>query len=259
MTYIYLEKLNQKPLSIGDILVIKSLDCPHFFSLRPRSGEFWNFTDLNGFLAGGEVLNMDKKNKISKSEISVLIKNINYQKKAENTENTESKEFKEGAGEIFIAILDKPYLDKLFEIIPLTHFNKITLFSSQHSQIPTQSLNLSRYKNILIRSCEQCHNLQLPSIQIIPSFPGLLDILPKNAAFLDSTAFDNITNITTNQNSYSSYNLPFIIGPEGGFSKNENELIDNFIKMNEKSMKIYLGEKVFPAWFMPAVLTNFLK
>jgi 16S rRNA (uracil1498-N3)-methyltransferase len=196
----------------------------HFFSMRVKVGQVVFASNLSGTIAKIEILKIDKKNKqieykiISRKEVLKKTEKILYQ-----------------------AILDKNYLEKLFEILPILEVTKICLFASQFS-LDTK-IKIERLEKILIRSCEQCQNPFLPKVEILEKNDifNILDsqthiILEKN---LDYTLSD--LNQDTNFENFLKI-IP-LVGPEGGWSKEE---LDFFRQKNLRFVN--LGNIVYPAW-----------
>lgn len=122
-----------------------------------------------------------------------------------------------------------PYLNELF-------VEKITFFYSDFSQ-RNEKINIEKLNKILINSSMQCGRMSIMKLEILNNLQEVLDC-NKDAIALDFNA---------NQCNIKSYNS-FIIGPEGGFSKNEKELlkdrsfgINNPLIMRSKTAAIFVA------------------
>lgn len=93
---------------------------------------------------------------------------------------------------------------------------KITLFYSDFSQ-KNEKINLDRLNKILINSSMQCGRLHLLDIEVLEDLKSVLTNYPNALAF----DFDSGLNIK-----FADLDS-IIIGPEGGFSKHEKELLKN--------------------------------
>lgn len=122
-----------------------------------------------------------------------------------------------------------PYLNELF-------VEKITFFYSDFSQ-KNEKINIEKLNKILINSSMQCGRMSIMKLEILNNLQEVLDC-NKDAIALDFNA---------NQCNIKSYNS-FIIGPEGGFSKNEKEVlkdrsfgINNPLIMRSKTAAIFVA------------------
>lgn len=122
-----------------------------------------------------------------------------------------------------------PYLNELF-------VEKITFFYSDFSQ-RNEKINIEKLNKILINSSMQCGRMSIMKLEILNNLQEVLDC-NKDAIALDFNA---------NQCNIKSYNS-FIIGPEGGFSKNEKEVlkdrsfgINNPLIMRSKTAAIFVA------------------
>ena len=122
-----------------------------------------------------------------------------------------------------------PYLNELF-------VEKITFFYSDFSQ-RNEKINIEKLNKILINSSMQCGRMSIMKLEILNNLQEVLDC-NKDAIALDFNA---------NQCNIKNYNS-FIIGPEGGFSKNEKEVlkdrsfgINNPLIMRSKTAAIFVA------------------
>jgi 16S rRNA (uracil1498-N3)-methyltransferase len=192
----------------------------HLKSIRPKEGQILKITDLKGSIYKVKTTSYNFKTGLGSFEIIEKIKTTNYPKKI-----------------LIQCITDKLYLEKMMEVLPLAKISEIELVYSEFS--PKQSLNPERLKLILIRACEQseCHTLPLLKI----SDKTLLEF-----NFLENTTYLELPEkeqTIKNQDDLKKDWQQIIVGPEGGFSKNE---ILNFQNMNLKPSFIDCG--VLPAW-----------
>jgi RsmE family RNA methyltransferase len=215
--YFYLPDLNQrqiqKPLS------------DHLLSCRIKDGEKIFATDLNGNLAEFLVSEVD-------------LKKGNYRFGLLQKQQFEPPKTPR------ILIQGQPerlYIEKICEILPLAGIDRLILFASDYTQ--KQNLNLARLDKILIRSCEQSHQVYKPEIEIVErkAFPDLiaklrpvvLDIFPKN---------EN-KQIQSNSQRISDNTISALVGPEGGWSVKELEVFRH-LGLEFQS----LGDTIYPAW-----------
>jgi 16S rRNA (uracil1498-N3)-methyltransferase len=190
----------------------------HIKTMRPKEGAVLRITDLNGTIATIKILNYDFKTGLGEYKI------------IEDTKLEKQKD------QILIqSIIDKNYLDKLCEIIPINNITKLVLVESDYSNVP--NINLERLNLILTRSCEQCENPYLPTIELITK-TKLTQYLKSNntkATVLELPSKNNQT-LTAKLDT-------IIVGPEGGFSPEEVLFfIDNQYPFYS------LNCNVLPAW-----------
>ncbi len=114
---------------------------------------------------------------------------------------------------IIQAVIDMSEFSKILPSLNELFVGKISLFYGDFSQ-KNQKINIERLKKILINSSMQCGRLSLMKIEIFDNLDSVIDTY-KNAVALD---FDNKNTNLANKNS-------IIIGPEGGFSQRERNLM----------------------------------
>ncbi|MBR7118149.1 MAG: 16S rRNA (uracil(1498)-N(3))-methyltransferase [Helicobacteraceae bacterium] len=122
-----------------------------------------------------------------------------------------------------------PYLNELF-------VEKITFFYSDFSQ-RNEKINTEKLHKILLNSSMQCGRLSIMKIEIMKNLNEVLN------NYKDSMALD----FNNNRIDIKKHNS-FIIGPEGGFSKNERGLlkdrlfgINNPLVMRAKTASIFVA------------------
>lgn len=138
---------------------------------------------------------------------------------------------------LFQAKIDKLYLEKLVEILPIVEVSKLVLFPSKNS-VKT-SYNFPRIKRILKRSCLQTENPFLTEISEM-SFQEALSLMIKQKTLVleKNPNFEKIKNSEISTSCYSA-----VVGPEGGFTEEELKIFEG------QGLKFCsLGQKVFPAW-----------
>ncbi len=112
---------------------------------------------------------------------------------------------------------------------------------TQHVQF--ESFKKDRYEKITIEAAEQCGRIDLPIIHTPLKIKQFIENLPKNYEW-------HFGSLQTSNNLETSRNVPhgFIIGPEGGFSKNEEEWL-NQSKAQPFSMgKLILRTETAALW-----------
>jgi 16S rRNA (uracil1498-N3)-methyltransferase len=212
--YFYIPYLHTQQISLPQ--------SAHLVSCRISAGDLVQATDLRGNLATLKITTAEPKSGIYKFEI------ISTHTRKNNTQKNI----------LFQAKIDKLYLEKLVEIVPLANIDKVVFFDSDYSQ-KKQSVNLERLEKILIRSCEQSQTIFKPELIFIDSDTELLSQIKKcNPIVLEGK-------IPTTKDSNHSPNIlnSIVVGPEGGWSLKELAL---FKSLNLRFKN--LGDSVYPAW-----------
>jgi RsmE family RNA methyltransferase len=138
---------------------------------------------------------------------------------------------------LFQAIPEKLYLEKLVEIATLSGFKKINLFKSDFS--PTQTLNLSRLRKISLQATLLSERTEICEISTIEK-NEVWDLNHAESIVLQKS--DSKTTVPKNIRNV-------VVGPEGGWSKAEQELFKNL-----QIQKLSLGlDVVYPAWMAGSV------
>lgn len=187
----------------------------HLWSLRVKPGNTLQATDLNGTLASIQIQEVNK----SKQTLSYLVKSKEqarpYPKKI-----------------LYQAQIDRLYLEKLIEVLPLARITKLIIFRSQNSL--KQQINIERLDKILTRSCEQSESLWKP--EIIVTDTSLEEILKTQKPLVLEQTKDSRLKQKNHVDSV-------LVGPEGGWSDAEKSLFKDL------NTQIYsLGKVNLPAW-----------
>ncbi len=189
----------------------------HIKVIRPKPGSVLKLTDLNGTI------------------YTITVDDYDFKKASGKYTINDSKVIQKPNPKILIqSIVDKAYLEKLFEILPIPLITKVVLVYSYFS--PSQKINMDRLNLILKRSCEQCENPYLPEI-ILESLP-LTEYIYKNSIRPTVLELPSKNSQTIN----TKTNL-VLVGPEGGFSKEESDLFQK-LKLPFYSIK----SNVLPSW-----------
>jgi 16S rRNA (uracil1498-N3)-methyltransferase len=117
-------------------------------------------------------------------------------------------------------IIDPKNIEKTLPSLNEIGISKITFIYCDYSQ-RNFKLKLERIEKILINSCQQCGRSDLMKIEIINSSKEFFE---KYKNF--STLNFNGKEITSNK-----ITLPVLIGPEGGFSENEEKNFKEIYKL----------------------------
>ena len=209
--------------------ILRGAIVDHLISTRIQTDQIFDITNLQGSRWQVKLIYIDKKNRaaqVSLIQFEYIKRSIAYPR----VNNT-----------LIQSQVDKSYLEKMFEILPFSLFDKVVLFHSQYSL--KQEINLERLDKILIRSLEQSQQIYKP--EIILSQDSI------NRLIQDYTSGGEINFILDTQkqspkiqnNPKHNFNNSVVwIGPEGGWSKAELELFNN------QFQHINLGTVIYPAW-----------
>ncbi len=209
--------------------ILKGSIVDHLISTRIQPDQIFDITNLQGSRWQVKLIRIDKKAKtaqISLIEFEYIKRSIAYPR----VNNT-----------LIQAQVDKSYLEKMFEILPFSVFDKVILFRSQYS--PKQEINLERLDKILIRSLEQSQQIYKPEITLSQdSINHLIQDYTSGSKvnFILNTQLQSPQSQDTLKD---NFNKSIIwIGPEGGWSKSElNSFPEDFEHIN-------LGTVIYPAW-----------
>jgi len=205
--YFYVTNLNNQTISREA--------AEHLLAMRVKPGEVVFLTDLQGHVKQAEILNIDKKIK------AITYQTISYQIQPKPPEKV-----------LIQSIPDKRYLDKLAEILPFSSFTRLILVSTHNSS--QYSVNLTRLRKISIRSCELAERSW--AIEI-----NQADSLSTALANLDTSKL--VVLHPSGQGAKTSDWTGCLVGPEGGWTKEELNLFQN-LGLQQYS----LGKTIYPAW-----------
>jgi 16S rRNA (uracil1498-N3)-methyltransferase len=117
-------------------------------------------------------------------------------------------------------IIDPKNIEKTLPTLNEIGVRKISFVYCDFSQ-RNFKLKLDRIKKILINSCQQCGRSDLMEIEILNSSKEFFEKY-KNFSVLNFNGKEIMSNNIT---------LPILIGPEGGFSKEEEKKFDEIYKL----------------------------
>jgi 16S rRNA (uracil1498-N3)-methyltransferase len=211
--YIFIPKLESQTLSPEHSM--------HLWSLRPKVGEVFGCTDLNGQVAKLKILEVDKRAKTFEIEIWDIFRTGN------DSQNV-----------LFQAIPDKIYLDKLFEILPFCNLSTLYFFFSDRSL--EYQLNLERLDKILVRSCEQAEIYFKPKVVFIQNKQDQNSLLE---SYMPKVLECNLSFSSSDSKETIASQSSVLVGPEGGWSERELELFKSL-----GLQFVHLGNTIYPAW-----------
>ncbi len=214
------------PTVLNQAHTIQGEEAGHLLVMRVQRGQVLTLCNLNGTVAIIKILDADKKTKKIEYEILEI--------------NSSSKDTKTQSDKVlFQSLLSKDYMEKMYEILPLSQFDKIFIFRTRYSvNNEANPINWERLHRILIRSCEQSERVFLPEIVVLDNKEELELQLKK---YLPTVMDCNVNSRDTKKNKTS--NSAVLIGPEGGFDDAEREYyITLGLGFNT------MGTQIYPAW-----------
>ncbi|RDU64667.1 RsmE family RNA methyltransferase [Helicobacter sp. MIT 14-3879] len=180
-------------------IFLENKDFHYIFNVRRESkdiGAIFKFANL-------------KDNTIYQYKLINLFKNKASFSLLDSTKNTQIPI----KTHIIQAIIDNNEFEKILPILNELFVEKISLFYADFSQ-RKYKINIERLQNILINSSMQCGRISLMKIEIFNNLDSILENYSNIIALDFNAKLKNIDSINS-----------FIIGPEGGFSKREKELL----------------------------------
>ncbi|PAF45501.1 RsmE family RNA methyltransferase [Helicobacter sp. 11S02629-2] len=119
---------------------------------------------------------------------------------------------------LILAFIDPKDIYELLSFLNEANVTKLSLFYADFSQ-KNRKLNIEKAKKILEFSCMQCGRFKPLELELLDDLDEVLKLY-KDAKALHA----NAPSLDIKSPSFS-LQTPFIIGPEGGFSKEELELL----------------------------------
>lgn len=202
--------------------------------MRKKQGDIIEIINGQGFLASSEIVKIDKK------FIEVKINKIIFE------EEKKPKIF------LLQPFLKFPNIELVLEKCTELGCSEFWFFESENSEKPKISKNkLDRFNTILTSAIKQCGSLYLPKIKFFDSLEGIKNKLLKNGNIKNIQGNKTLKKNLESRNIFFGYrftsnslldiycknkqnikdtNIYFIIGPEKGFTKNENLFLENSLK-----------------------------
>ena len=131
---------------------------------------------------------------------------------------------------IILSIIDSKVLQKTLPFLNELGLSKLTLFYADFSQ-RNEKIDLEKLQKILINSCEQCGRSNLLKIELCKNLAEVLQNYPQIGVF-DFGGEKLKTPI----------NFPILIGPEGGLSPKEKEILKAFPSFSTQESLILRSE-----------------
>ena len=128
----------------------------------------------------------------------------------------------------------------------------IVLLESERSEVKFGGTKKDKIERQLISHAKQCHRAFLPQIE----FSTLKEFLPKCKKYviLCGSLTTKATILQQNQQKIKNNNVVALIGPEGGFSEEEEKQIDSY-----GAIRLSLGKNVLRADTAASMLVSLVK
>jgi 16S rRNA (uracil1498-N3)-methyltransferase len=124
---------------------------------------------------------------------------------------------------LYLSIIKKDNFELVVQKATEIGVNTIIPILSEHSE--KKSLNAERLNKIAVESAEQCGRGDIPTILPIVSLGDTLSIpLPDEASFVLQMSGIPVGDISIQNEIKKSKSIAFFVGPEGGWSKKEEDL-----------------------------------
>ncbi|MCI6989545.1 MAG: 16S rRNA (uracil(1498)-N(3))-methyltransferase [Campylobacter sp.] len=183
------------------------IDGEQFLHLRARRVEIGTRLDIRNF----------------RDEYNYIYEIVNLGKKSASLELVFKNTFvkKPLFGSLAWAVVESSVIEKTLPSLNEMGLNKLILVYSDFSQ-RGKGLNLDRFRRILISSSQQCGRDEILEIEIISSVSEFLQ------------KYQNIVRVDFGGKSFEEFSGDeiFFVGPEGGFSANEREIIKQSVRLN---------------------------
>lgn len=157
---------------------------------------------------------------------------------------------------LIIPTLKEQKLDLIFQKGTEIGVNEFIVVPYERSMVKydskKESTKLERWKKILKEASEQSHRLNIPNIKLCNNF-NFIDELDGLKLICSTNEKDNyIKDVLKNNSSYDKIFLA--IGPEGGISPKEEELLEK-----KGFLKITLGSQIMRVETVPIFLASIIK
>ncbi len=210
------------------IFVANKSDINHILNvLRLKAGGELNFIDEEGYLYNTRIKQIDKntlETEIKSKQKSDRKLNINITL-AQSILKAQKQDL----------LIQKVTELGIFEIIPLTTKNTVVKINSEKDKVD----KLDKWNKIALETCKQCERANLPKIEKIMTLLELISTVKYDIKFFCNEREDRYTikNFLGENKKALKENskILLIIGPEGGWSKEELEL---FSKNNIASVSL---------------------
>lgn len=191
----------------GDRIFIQGGEAQHLSRVRRcKVGDEIVAFNGDGFDYNLEVVN------ISKDEVACEIIGKQLNKASNDQEIT-----------VYLAMIKNEALCEAIDCLAELNVKNVKLFKSDYSVAVIDDKKLEKLRNIAIQASKQCERADIMNISIIDKKNIQNDIAQIENVFF---AYEN----STNKISKFSGNFAVIIGPEGGFSDQENQLFSMIAK-----------------------------
>lgn len=126
---------------------------------------------------------------------------------------------------VFQALIKNDKLELIVQKLTELNIDNLFLFESEFTNVKTKEAKLDKLNKISLEACKQCERSKSLNIENVGNFKNLLEKL-KNfdiVVFAYEKSKESLKEIFKTKN--IKKNVAVIIGPEGGFSDNEKEML----------------------------------
>ena len=107
----------------------------------------------------------------------------------------------------------------------------------------TKILSVDRFKKIIVEAVEQCGGTFIPEISPVSSLVKVIEELPEDRMIIFCDESLESRNINDNLLSANSEKVALLVGPEGGFSDSER----NLLRTKRNVLPVSLGNRILRA------------
>lgn len=154
---------------------------------------------------------------------------------------------------LFIPFLKEQKLDFILQKSTELGIFKICLIPFERCVIKAkeekETKKIERWTRILKEAAEQSKRLSIPKIEILPRIDSLKEIEGLNLICSTKNNLQSIKKVMKNNSSYDKINV--VIGPEGGLSPHEEEVLESF-----GFIPVTLGNRIMRTETVPLYLMS---
>ena len=168
---------------------------------------------------------------------------INIHKRFVNIEILEKTKPRYVPGDVWLIFcpLKKTRTDFLIEKSTELGLRKFLPTLSDKTQ--TKKLSVDRFKKNIVEAVEQCGGTFIPEISPVSSLVKVIEELPEDRMIIFCDESLESRNINDNLLSANSEKVALLVGPEGGFSDSER----NLIRTKKNVLPVSLGNRILRA------------
>ncbi len=169
-------------------------------------------------------------------DYAYTISNINKRNiEAKYAYKKENNKFNDCKVDLFQAFIKQDNLELISQKLTELGVDSLVLFSSEYTNLKCSEKILDKLSRVSIEACKQCERSRILSVLNVGNFEKMLNEL-KNYNVVIFAYEKSSKSLKETLEKVKAKNIAVVVGPEGGFSEKEKELLCSLSNVKEVSI-----------------------